>query len=72
MLSDEEIVRRLRVIKHSSQTDRRRQRGETMLGLAKSTGIARSYLHRIADKSLNMGPRTRGRLQAAFGCPKVE
>jgi transcriptional regulator with XRE-family HTH domain len=67
-MTDEEILRALKTIRHSSYPDRVRKRSLTMSGLARATGITRENLHNIASGKTSIGPKTRTALREYFGC----
>jgi hypothetical protein len=47
MLSDAEIIRRLRTIRHSPSRERYARRAPSINGIAKAAGISREYLFRL-------------------------
>jgi hypothetical protein len=67
MLSDEEIVRRLRIIRHSPQADRYARRATSMNGIAQAADVAREYLYSIVNGE-PFGQRTRLALSRILTC----
>ena len=59
MLSDDEILRRLKTIRHSPSFERNARRATSMNGIATASGLSREYLHRLANGSERLGPRAR-------------
>jgi hypothetical protein len=49
MLSDAEIIRRLRIIRHSSTFERNARRAPSINGTANAAGVSREYLHQIIN-----------------------
>jgi hypothetical protein len=66
MLSDEEIVRRLREIRLSPRRERYARRAPSMNALAVETGITREHIHKLTSGTKGLGPLSRIRLSAAF------
>jgi transcriptional regulator with XRE-family HTH domain len=67
-MTDEEIIRPLKAIRHSSRGDRVRRRSLTMADVARETGISRETLQKIASGQLTIGPSTRTALRTYFEC----
>jgi transcriptional regulator with XRE-family HTH domain len=67
-MTDEEILRPLKAVRHSSYADRIRKRSLTMSDVARETGISRETLHKIASGKLPIGPSTRAALRTYFEC----
>ena len=67
-MTDEDIIRPLKEIRHSSAADRIRKRSLTMSDVARSTGISRETLQKIASGQLPIGPKTRTALRTYFEC----
>jgi hypothetical protein len=67
-MTDEEILRRLRVVRHSNWADRIRGRTISIAGIARETGMNRTYLHAIIAGMTKMGPNARRSLAQFFMC----
>lgn len=67
-MTDEEIIRPLKAIRHGSPADRIRRRTVTLSDVARETGITRGTLHKIASGELPIGPKTRSALRTYFEC----
>jgi transcriptional regulator with XRE-family HTH domain len=67
-VTDEEIIRPLKAIRHSSRGDRVRRRSLTMADVARETGISRETLQKIASGQLPLGPSTRAAVRSYFKC----
>jgi hypothetical protein len=65
MLSDEEILRRLRAIRFSPTHLRNARKAPSMNGLATKVGLTREWLFRLTSGA-PIGPETRSKLSAAF------
>jgi hypothetical protein len=61
-LPDEDILRRLRTIRHSSKHERNARRALSINAVATASGLCREYLHRLANGSERLGPRSRREL----------
>jgi AraC-like DNA-binding protein len=59
LLPDDVILRRLRTIRHSSQHERNARRALSINAVATASGLSREYLHRLANGSERLGPRSR-------------
>jgi hypothetical protein len=68
MLPRDEILRRLKLVRHSSYADRIRKRSLTITELAQSVGCSREYLHQIISGKASIGPQTRAALSDYFEC----
>ena len=68
MLSRDEVLRRLKVVRHSSYADRINRKSLTMSEIARATGIARGYLHEVASEKTPIGPTTKAKLSDFFEC----
>lgn len=66
MLSDNEILRRLKAIRFSSRTERAARRATSIRGLAIETGLSREFLHRAAMGKKNLGKASKEALSASF------
>jgi Zn ribbon nucleic-acid-binding protein len=62
-LTDEEIVRRIRIVRHTPQEERLAHRAPSLQSIAQAAGIARKRLYEIA-KTGHMSPRDRVKLEA--------
>ena len=69
MLSDEEIVRRLRAIRLSPRIERYARRAPSMNALATASGLTREHSHKLTSGTKGLGPLSRERLSAAFEKP---
>jgi transcriptional regulator with XRE-family HTH domain len=67
-MTDEDLLRRLKEVRHSSQADRIRRRRLTMSDIARETGISRENLQNIAGGISKIGPKTRTALRQYFEC----
>ena len=47
MLSDKEIIQRLKAVRYSSSSERYARRATSINGIAKAAGISREYLFRL-------------------------
>lgn len=72
MLSDAEILRRLREIRHSSRTERYARRAVSMNAIAQSADLSRCHLHDIAAGRRPLGPISRHALSQALTCLQFE
>ena len=61
ILTDDEIVRRLKLIRYSPAAARLGRKATSINALAKAAGLTREHLHRVAN-GLPIGPRTRQEL----------
>ncbi len=68
MLSDAEIVRRLRIIRHSPQHLRNARKAPSINGLATAANLARCHLHDLAAGRRNLGSLSRAALSQALTC----
>lgn len=66
MLSDAEILRRLRAIRFSPRAERLARRAVSMRGIALDTGLSREFLHRVAAGQKRLGKASRTALSASF------
>ena len=66
MLSDAEIVRRLRAIRLSPASERYARRAPSMNGIAVAAGINRVHVHDIASGKARLGRRSRECLSRAL------
>lgn len=71
-MTDQDILRQLKAIRHSSSADRIRRRSRTISDVARETGIARETLQKTASGQLPIGPRTRTALRTYFECDENE
>jgi hypothetical protein len=65
-LPDEEILRRLRLVRYSPASLRNARQAPSINGLVTATGLTREYLHRVANGSERLGPRSRQALSRAL------
>ena len=70
MLSDAEIVRRLRIIKHSPQHDRCARRTPSLNAIANAVSITRMQIYRII-RGDPLGPRSRSELNRVMTCNEM-
>ena len=68
MLSQQDTLHRLKMIRHSSRADRIRRRSLTISDLARATGVPREYLHRIASDKAPLAPKAHAKLSGYFEC----
>jgi hypothetical protein len=68
MLPRDEVLKRLKLVRHSSYADRINGKSITMSEIARQTGIARGYLHEIASEKTPIGPTVRAKLSEFFDC----
>ena len=66
MLSDAEIVRRLRAIRLSPASERYARRAPSMSGIAVAAGINRQHVHDIASGKARLARRSREGLSRAL------
>ena len=59
MLSDNEILRRLRAVRFSSQFERCARRATSLRGIAIESGLTREYLHLLSAGKRRLGERAR-------------
>ena len=64
-LSDAEIIRRLRAVRHSSRIKRNARRAPSINALADQAGLTRAMLYEIL-KTGRLGPKSRKGLTIAF------
>jgi hypothetical protein len=64
-MTDEEIVRQLKTVKHSSQHERNARRATSINDLAVRTGITRAWLYEIM-RTGRVGRRSRQPLSKAL------
>ena len=67
-MTDEDLIRQLKAVRHSSRGERSHRRSLTMSGIARETGITRESLHNIASGKTSIGPKTRTALREYFAC----
>jgi DNA-binding phage protein len=65
MLSDQEIVRRLKIIRFSPRAEREARRALSMNAIAKQTGLARDTLYAVSTTG-RLAPLTKQRLASFF------
>ena len=68
MLPDDEILRRIRIIRHSSKHLRNARKAPSINGLATAANIARCHLHDLEAGRRNLGPVSRAALSQALTC----
>jgi hypothetical protein len=68
MLSDAEIIRRLRVIRQSLKNERYARRIQSVNAVAVQAGLNRTYVHALIAGTRNLGPQTRGKLSVVLSC----
>lgn len=66
MLSDQEIVRRLRAIRLSPMPERFARRLPTINTVSQLSGLSRWWLYEIAKTGGGIGPKSRDRLSQAL------
>jgi hypothetical protein len=66
MLSDQEILRRLRTIRFSSDTERNARRSPSLNAVITASGLGRTFVYRIIREGKGLGPRSRARLSEAL------
>ena len=66
MLSDAEIVRRLRAIRLSPASERYARRAPSMNGIAVAAGISREHVHAISNGTARLARRSRECLSKAL------
>ena len=71
MLSDEDILRRLRAIRFSPKTERYARRAASINGIAARAGITREHVHRIVNGSKRLTHQTRDALDRVLTCDRV-
>lgn len=69
-LSDEEIIRRLRVIRHSSRSARYGRHILSMNAIAVAAGLARERLHRVVNGE-PIGRKYRTELSRVLTCDEI-
>ncbi len=67
MLSDDEIVRRLRVIRHSPTHYRNGHQAPSINALSALSSLSRKQIYRICQGE-PLGPRSRAELSQALSC----
>jgi hypothetical protein len=73
MLPRDEVLRRLKLVRHSSYDDRVRNIAPTISDIARSIGVSREHLHQISSGKTPLGPCTRAKLSDYFeGCENIE
>jgi hypothetical protein len=65
MLSDQEIVRRLKAIRFSTRSERQARRAPSINAIAKQAGLARPYLFEIISTG-RLGSTARAKLNRVF------
>lgn len=68
MLSDTEIMRRLKAVRYSSRLERNARRAISMNGIATKAGISREYLHMIVSGQRPLTARGRVILSQVLTC----
>jgi DNA-binding phage protein len=66
MLSDNEILRRLRAIRFSPRSERLARRATSMRGIALEAGIAREHIHKVASGKYPLRAPTKAALSAVL------
>jgi hypothetical protein len=69
-LSSDDVLRKLKLIRHGSRADRVTGKSLTISDIARETGISRVHLHQIACETVPIGPKTRAALSDFFECMK--
>ena len=72
MLSDTEIMRRLKAVRYSSRLERNARRAISMNGIATKAGISREHLHRIVSGQRSLTAKGRDILSQVLTCDQVE
>src|ERR1700690_386208 len=70
MLSDEEIIRRLRAIRMSPHLERSARRAPSLNGVIRASGISKDRVYRICRGEAGLGPKSRKALQVLEGYGK--
>jgi hypothetical protein len=65
MLSDEEIIRQLKAVRHSDVTERNARRAPSMNAISERVGVSLNYLYRLC-KGEPLGRYTRQKLSDFF------
>ena len=65
ILSDHEIIRRLRTVRHSSQDERNARRAPSINAIATRAGLTREAVYRII-RTGSLGTKSRAGLSFAF------
>jgi hypothetical protein len=71
-MTDEEIIRALKAIRHSSISDRVAGRSRSISDVAKASGICNMHIYCIIKGSYRLGPKSRAALSCALEECKVE
>ena len=72
MLSDEEIVRGLKAVRHSCQTERLAKRIPSMKALAASIGVSREYLYQVLRGERELTFNLRAKLSEFLSCEQID
>lgn len=72
MLSDEEIIRRLKLVRHSSRVERNARRILSMNRIAEQTGLSRKHLYALCNGTDPITPNVRRRLSDIMTCYEEE
>jgi hypothetical protein len=72
MLSDEEIIRRLKEVRHSSISDRVAGRSTSIAEIARCSGVTNMHIYCIINGTYQIGPKSREGLSRALLECKVE
>ena len=65
MLSDQEIIRRLRAIKFSPQGERYARRAPSLNAIVQASGVTRQQVYQVIS-GYGLGPKSRARLSRAL------
>jgi hypothetical protein len=68
MLTDDEILRRLRTIKATSHLDRCARLSPSLNQIASLSGLTRRHLYYLLDGTRKLGPTARSKLSRSFAC----
>lgn len=68
MLSDDEILRRLKAVRNSPQHERNARRILSINSISQRTGINRTYIHNIIAGSAKIGPANRRKFSDVLTC----
>ena len=71
MISDAEIIRRVRAIRFSSPTERNARRAPSINALAKQAGLSRKVVHEVAITG-HLGSISRAKLSRVMTCHDVD
>jgi hypothetical protein len=67
-MTDEDLLRQLKAVRHSSRDDRSKKRSVSLSAISRETGINREMLHNITSGKRMIGPKTRAALCEYFAC----